>query len=80
MKKHFVWAQVRYLTENVASMDDSDRSVMTEDFGDYPSMIDAAGVSLARRPRLYWFDWDLLPGRGCASGRTKAKGPVLSVK
>ena len=56
LKKHFVWAQVRYLTENVASMDESDRSIMTEateDFGDHPSMIDAAGVSLARRPRLY---------------------------
>ena len=45
-------------------MDESDRSVMTEDFGGHPSMIDAAGVSLARRPRLYWFDWDLLPGEG----------------
>ena len=69
LKKHFVWAQVRYLTENVASMDDSDRSAMTD-----PSMIDAAGVSLARRPRLYWFDWVLL-GEGLRIWPYKGKGP-----
>ena len=64
LKRHFKWAQVRYLVENVASMDDKDRSIMTEDYGDYPVMIDAAGVSLAKRPRLYWCDWELLPGEG----------------
>ena len=63
LKKHFKWAQVRYLVENVSSMDDKDRTIMTEDYGDYPVMIDAAGVSLARRPRLYWCDWELLQGR-----------------
>ena len=64
LKRHFNWAQVRYLVENVASMDDKDRSIMTEDYGDYLVIIDAAGVSLARRPRLYWCDWELLPGEG----------------
>ena len=44
------------------SMDEGDRKVMTESFGDVPVSIDA--VSLARRPRLYWCDWELLPGRG----------------
>ena len=39
LKKHFIWAQVRYLTENVASMDEADRAIMTEDFGD-PSFDD----------------------------------------
>lgn len=39
---------------------------MTEAFGVVPVCIDAAGVSLARRPRLYWCDWELLPGRGVA--------------
>ena len=43
-------------------MDDTDRAIMTEDFGDHPVMIEAAGVSLARRPRLYWCDWELLGG------------------
>ena len=57
-------ARVRYLAESVMSMDECDRKVMTESFGDTPACIDAAGVSLARRPRLYWCDWELLPGRG----------------
>ena len=46
------------------SMDEGGRKAMTESFGDTPVCIDAAGVSLARRPRLYWCDWELLPGRG----------------
>ena len=64
VKLHFPWAQVRYLAESVMSMDECDREVMTKSFGDIPVCIDAAGVSLARRPRLYWCDWELLPGRG----------------
>ena len=56
VRVHFCWAQVRYLAESVMSMDEGDRKVMTESFGDVPVSIDAAGVSLARRPRLYWCD------------------------
>lgn len=37
-------------------------------FGDPPVQIDASGVSLARRPRLYWFDWELRPGQGVSLG------------
>ena len=64
VQNHFCWAQVRYLAESVMSMDDKDRKVMTASFGDTPVSIDASGVSLARRPRLYWCNWELLPGRG----------------
>ena len=64
VRVHFCWAQVRYMAESVMSMDEGDGKVMTESFGDTPVCIDAAGVLLARRPRLYWCDWELLPGRG----------------
>ena len=45
-------------------MDDCDERVMSDSFGEEPWSIDAAGVSLARCPRLYWIDWELLPGDG----------------
>ena len=64
VKQKFKWAQVRYLAESVASMDSQDRKVMTTSFGDLPARIDASGVSLARRPRLYWCNWELRSGPG----------------
>ena len=64
LKIHFPWAQVRYLAESVASMDRKDREVTSQDFGDTPVKIEASGVSLARRPRLYWLDWELRSGPG----------------
>ena len=59
VKKHFPWAQVHSLTENVSSMDPQDCQHMNEEFADEPWAIDAGGISLARRPRLYWISWDL---------------------
>lgn len=47
--------------ENVASMDISDQNHMSNSFGGEPLYIDAAGVSLAHRPRLYWVDWEVFP-------------------
>lgn len=41
----------RFGAESVASMDAKD-GIMSEDFGDASVMIDASGVSFARRPRL----------------------------
>lgn len=35
-------------------MDEKDRQAMSEEVGLLPWAIDAVGVSLARRPRLYW--------------------------
>eukprot|EP00435_Cladocopium_sp_Y103_P063896 s76_g25.t1 len=60
----FPWAQIRSLMESVASMDKKDRDIMSESFGGVPWHIDASGVSLARRPRLYWVDWELANSEG----------------
>ena len=64
LKSAFPWAQVRTLMESVASMDMADQQLMSNDFGELPWLIDAAGVSLARRPRLYWADWELVDSCG----------------
>lgn len=61
VKRRFPWARVATLSENVSSMDEADRRLMTEAFESTPWLIDAKDFSLARRPRLYWFDWELLP-------------------
>ena len=64
VKSCFPWAQVRSIMESVASMDWQDEQVMSNDFGCNPWQIDAQGVSLARRPRLYWCDWELREAEG----------------
>ena len=53
LRASFPWAQVRTLMESVASMDEEDRIVMSQAVNSLPFKIDAAGVSLAHRPRLY---------------------------
>eukprot|EP00438_Fugacium_kawagutii_P018228 Skav218343 [mRNA] locus=scaffold755:897997:900780:- [translate_table: standard] len=75
-QKFFPWAQVRVLMESVASMDGADEAVMSDDYGGPPVYIDSSDVSPARRPRLYWIDWELLPKPDLSScvldsGRTK---------
>lgn len=40
LKRHFPWAQVRCIMESVASMDVSDRSTMSQAFGDIPYRIE----------------------------------------
>eukprot|EP00438_Fugacium_kawagutii_P034843 Skav219085 [mRNA] locus=scaffold3000:142585:144471:- [translate_table: standard] len=62
--EEFKWAQVHYLAESVASMDEADRWHMSSSFEDQPWHIDAAGVSLARRPRLYWCSWEIVATAG----------------
>lgn len=57
--RFFPWAQVQSLMESVASMDAKDRATMSESEGSLPWRIDSVGVSLARRPRLYWVSWEL---------------------
>eukprot|EP00438_Fugacium_kawagutii_P015982 Skav227119 [mRNA] locus=scaffold199:491231:496900:+ [translate_table: standard] len=64
VQRAFPWAQVHFLAENVASMDDQDCHTMNEGYETLPWMIDAVGCSLARRPRLYWLSWELSPGPG----------------
>ena len=63
-RKCFPWAQVHSLTENVASMDGSDCQVMNDSFNSQPWFIDADGISLAHRPRLYWVSWELMEHQG----------------
>ena len=63
-KRFFKWAQVHHLMESVASMDDHDRAIMSESIGCCPWRIEAAGVSLCRRPRLYWISWELQASEG----------------
>eukprot|EP00438_Fugacium_kawagutii_P025255 Skav212857 [mRNA] locus=scaffold786:244787:247873:+ [translate_table: standard] len=61
VRQAFPWAQVHSLCESVSSMDAEDRGHMTSSLGDHPWLVDAAGVSLARRPRLYWISWEVQP-------------------
>ena len=70
VKQCFPWAQVRSLMENVASMDLEDQHLMSQSFGSEPWYIDAAGLSLAHRPRLYWIDWELTPEGEVTQGQT----------
>ena len=59
-KQAFKWAQVHRLAENVASMDRADCQTMNDSYDGQPWFIDSAGVSLAHRPRLYWFTWEIM--------------------
>eukprot|EP00438_Fugacium_kawagutii_P015634 Skav224367 [mRNA] locus=scaffold4379:21809:25230:- [translate_table: standard] len=63
-RKAFPWAQVHDLVENVASMSFEDCQIMCKEFEDYPWYIDAHGISLCHRPRVYWVSWELLPNDG----------------
>ena len=38
VQKHFPWAQVHTLMESVASMDEVDKDIMSQSFGDVPCM------------------------------------------
>ena len=64
VKTAFPWAQVKSLMESVSSMDQTDQDLMSASFKEAPWCIDAVGMSMARRPRLYWIDWEVLPGEG----------------
>ena len=64
VKQAFPWAQVRSLVENVASMLECDEELMSLSFGCRPWYIDASHVSLARRPRFCWIDWELEESAG----------------
>lgn len=76
-KKFFPWCQVHCLMESVASMDQGDREIMSEDFGEEPWACDAGTMSWCHRPRLYWISWCLYPqegaeltlGSGCTPNR-----------
>lgn len=64
LKRCFPWCQVHSLMESVASMDDHDKSVMSEDFGSRPWKCDAKTLTWCSRPRLYWVTWELREDHG----------------
>lgn len=41
-------------------MDARDCEAMNEEYEDQPWLLDSCGISLARRPRLYWVSWELV--------------------
>ena len=45
--------------ESVFSMDETDKAIMSEHMEGCPYMIDASGISICRRPRLYWISWEI---------------------
>lgn len=57
--------------ESVASMDEVDKDIMSQSFGDTPWVCDAGTLTWCNRPRLYWITWELkLLGKGVeATGR-----------
>lgn len=66
LRRFFRWCPVYRLAESVASMDVRDCEVMNEAYEGHPWLVDAGGVSLARRPRLYWFNWEPLERAGAS--------------
>ena len=82
LREHFKWCPVHRLVENVASMDADDCQTMSLAYGAMPWSIDAGGLSLARRPRLYWCSWEpfRLEGATVVEGREGAlpvRGKVI---
>ena len=63
-RRFFCWAQVHGVIENVASMDYEDCAHMNQAYEAEPWFIDSLGISLSRRPRLYWVTWEILAGDG----------------
>ena len=73
-QRGFPWAQVHLLMESVASMDAGDREAMSRDLEMIPYRVDSSGVSLARRPRLYWCTWALLEEEGVTFRKSQETG------
>ena len=57
LAKHFSWARVHIMMEDVASISDEDRACLTKSIGLLPYEVDAVGITPCRRARLFWFDW-----------------------
>ena len=71
IRRYFTWCPTYMLVENVASMDAADCQIMSEAYNLEPWLVDACGLSLCRRPRLYWFNWE----PRALGGVTVVKGP-----
>jgi hypothetical protein len=73
-KEAFPWAQAHYMMESVSSMDEQDRATMSQHMESLPFMIDAAGISLWRRARLYRVSWELVAGPAVSIGEPQGEG------
>ena len=40
-------------------MDEVDKDIMSQSFGDWPWSCDAGTLTWCNRPRLYWVTWEL---------------------
>ena len=49
-----------FLLENVESMSDKDKEIISKELGCYPCMINSSRVSAQNRKRYYWFNWGLM--------------------
>ena len=74
VKANFPWAQVHSMMESVYSMDQADRATMSEFMESLPYMVDAEGISICRRPRLYWLSWELQLAPGVAMEQIPGEG------
>eukprot|EP00438_Fugacium_kawagutii_P030090 Skav228179 [mRNA] locus=scaffold3933:199068:202658:+ [translate_table: standard] len=66
LQQSFSWCPTHSLMESVASMDPQDEQHMSNDFGSPPVKIDAAYLTYANRPRLYWCTWELVESEGAS--------------
>ena len=57
--KAMPWCQVHVLMESVASMDQCDKDIMSDDIEERPWECDAGTFTWCSRPRLYWVTWEL---------------------
>ena len=51
----------------------ADREIMSREFGRTPFRIDAKGMSLRARPRLYCVTWELSEGTGVQKGESSGE-------
>lgn len=71
-----------FLLENVESMSDKDKEIISQELGCYPCMINSSRVSAQNRKRYYWFNWgdmqyNLFGFPTCDIPQPKDKGILL---
>ena len=71
-----------FLLENVESMSDKDKEIISKELGCYPCMINSSRLSAQNRKRYYWFNWgdmqyNLFGFPTCDIPQPKDKGILL---
>ena len=72
----FPWCQIYSLMESVSSMSEEDRRIYTQSSNVLPYKSDAAYLSLCRRPRFWWFNWQITSGEGIEIFLPQSSSPV----